>query len=345
MLRAVVIGCGAMSRAWLEAAGRIDGLAIVGLADIDEARARERASGFGLADAAIESDAERLIARTRPDLVFDVAFPAARPALVRAALAHGCHVLTEKPLAPSLEEARVLVEAARAAGRVHAVIQNRRYDQGARRLRRLIASGAIGEITAIHCDFFKAPHFGGFREEMRHVLLLDMAIHSFDHARLFAGATPAFVYARESNPKGSWYAQGAAANAIFELPDGVPVTYRGSWCAAGLPTSWNASWRVIGTRGTAVWDGEDMLRAERVGAPQTADGLFFATEEVAIPPLEPEDRVGGHEGVIRDFVDAVRDGRVPETVSADNLGSLAMVFAAVESAERGERVPIEWRQA
>ena len=57
-----------------------------------------------------------------------------------------------------------------------------------RRLRRFLGGDAIGEIVGIYCDFFKAPHFGGFREEMRHVLLLDMAIHTFDAARLLAGA-------------------------------------------------------------------------------------------------------------------------------------------------------------
>ncbi len=50
-----------------------------------------------------------------------------------------------------------------------------------------IASGAIGALTSVHADFFLGPHFGGFRETMDHVLLLDMAIHSFDAMRCMTG--------------------------------------------------------------------------------------------------------------------------------------------------------------
>ena len=71
------------------------------------------------------------------------------------------------------------------------MIQNRRYLAEVRRIRRFLDSGAIGAPTSIHCDFFVPPHFGGFREEMDHVLLLDMAIHTFDAARFLVGPRPA----------------------------------------------------------------------------------------------------------------------------------------------------------
>ena len=66
---------------------------------------------------------------TRPsrEAVFDVVVPAARREVAFSALAHRCHLLTEKPLADSPENARAIVERARQAGRVHAVVQNRRY--------------------------------------------------------------------------------------------------------------------------------------------------------------------------------------------------------------------------
>lgn len=73
-----------------------------------------------------------------------------------------------------------------------------------------------------------APHFGGFREEMDNVLLLDMAIHTFDAARYVAGRKPLTVYCVERNPKGSWYRHGASANAIFEFSDDIVFSYRGS---------------------------------------------------------------------------------------------------------------------
>src|SRR5579863_8963499 len=126
-LRAALIGCGAMSRAWLEAAAKIDGLKVVGLADLDPARARGRAAEFALPDAMVVSDVKTLLAETRPDILFDVVVPTARHKIVSAALDAGCHVLSEKPMAETLDEARDLVARADAAGRLHAVVQNRRY--------------------------------------------------------------------------------------------------------------------------------------------------------------------------------------------------------------------------
>lgn len=340
-MRAALVGCGEMSRAWLQAARQIDGLTIVGLADLDEGRARGRAAEFDLADVAIASDIGTLVAGCTPDLVFDVVVPAARHGVVRAALAAGCHVLSEKPLAETMDEARNLVQAAHDAGRMHGVMQNRRYVPGIRRLKRFLDSGAIGDITALHCDFFKAPHFGGFREQMRHVLLLDMAIHSFDAARMLAGADAENVYCQESNPANSWYAHGAAANAIFTLRNRAVLTYRGSWCADGLPTSWENSWRIVGTRGSVTWDGEEGFAAEALERPDSKSGLFAVVETLAVPPSDPADRVDGHLGVLRDFVRAVGDGKEPETVSHQNIASLAMVFGAIESAETGRQVIME----
>jgi predicted dehydrogenase len=89
------------------------------------------------------------------------------------------------------------------------------------------------------------PHFGGFRESMRHVLLLDMAIHTFDAARFLSGEDALAVYCHETNPRGTWYEHGASATAVFEMTNGVTFTYRGSWCAEGLGTGWGADWRII----------------------------------------------------------------------------------------------------
>ncbi|HKN26656.1 MAG TPA: Gfo/Idh/MocA family oxidoreductase [Roseiarcus sp.] len=321
-LRAALVGCGAMSRAWLQAAAKIPGLRIVGLADFDAERAKARADEFSLKEAVIAMDVQALLAESRPDLVFDVVVPAARYEVVSTGLAAGCHVLSEKPMAETMREARDLVARAKAARRIHAVVQNRRYLAGVRRIARALRLGAIGQITSVHADFFLAPRFGGFREEMDHVLLLDMAIHGFDALRCMTGLTATGVYCREWNPPHSWYRQGSSAAVIFELDNGAVFVYHGSWCAQGLGTSWECAWRFVGAKGALTWDGADQIKIEILGAGERS-GLFDPLKSVEPPPLEPEDRVDGHFGVLSDFVSAVRSGREPETVGRDNIRPVA----------------------
>jgi len=339
VVEAVLVGCGAMSRAWLEAARQIDDISIVGLVDIDVERARSRAAEFHLGGAETSASLDEMLDRKRPQVVFDVVVPSARLSVALSALSRGCHLLTEKPLAANLDEGHKIVDAARAAGRIHAVVQNRRYIEAVRRIRRFLDSGLIGQPTSIHCDFFLAPHFGGFRDEMDHVLLLDMAIHTFDAARAMTGLEARQVYCREWNPAGSWYRQGSSAAAIFDMEGGAVLTYRGSWCAEGPRTSWEASWRIVGERGSLVWDGFDGLHAEVAAGER--DGLFSKLSPVEIPPLDPADRIGGHLGLMQDFIRAIASGTPPETAGIDNLKSLAMVFGAIESAEKGQPVAIK----
>ena len=282
---------------------------------------------------------QTLLAETRPDLVFDVVVPQARHDVVAAGLAAGCHVLSEKPMAETLEEARDLIARAKAAGRIHAVVQNRRYCEGVRRIGRALRAGAIGELTSAHADFFLAPHFGGFREEMDHVLLLDMAIHGFDALRGMTGLDGVNVYCREWNPPSSWYRQGSSAAAVFELDNGALFTYRGSWCAPGLRTSWECAWRFVGTKGSLTWDGAEAIRIEVVAAAR-ATACSTRSSRSSRRRSTPNDRIGGHFGVLADFVAAVREGEQPETAGKDNIRSLAMVLGAIESAEAGRRVDI-----
>jgi predicted dehydrogenase len=338
MMNVVLVGCGAMSKAWFEAARQTAGIEIVGLVDLDADRARARAREFDLAGATIGTNLDAILDQTSPEAVFDVVVPAARRDVAFSAFAHHCHLLTEKPLADSPGNARAIIEGARRVGRIHAVVQNRRYVANVRRIRRFLDSGAIGMPTSIHADFFVAPHFGGFREKMPHVLLLDMAIHTFDAARYMVNGEPLSAYCHEWEPPNSWYLQGSSATATFELGDGKVFTYRGSWCADGLRTSWEGAWRIVGERGSLVWDGYDNVSAEVVQP--VREGLLDQVQSLAIPALDPRDRIGGHLGVIQDFVRAIETGAEPETRGSDNFKSLAMVFGAIESAETGRRVAI-----
>jgi len=341
MHKVVLCGCGAMAKGWLEALRNTPSLrqdiVVAGLVDLDCARADALAAEFGLTGATTGTDLAAVLTKTRADILFDVVTPAARRSVVTTGLAHGCHVLSEKPMALCLDEARELRALADRANRLHAVVQNRRYIAGVRRIRRLLENGTLGRLTGLHGDFFLGPHFGGFREEMDHVLLLDMAIHTFDAARFMSGKDPLAVYCHEHNPPGSWYRHGAAASAIFELSDEVIFTYRGSWCAQGEPTSWESAWRITGTNGTLLWNGAESFEATIVAG---TDGFFRPLERISVPTLESEADTHGHASVIGSFIAAIRAGRRPETDGSDNIKSLAMVFGAIDSAREHRRVTI-----
>lgn len=341
-LKAVLCGCGAMAKGWLRAIESHPDLQasirICGLVDLNETAARTLADEFSLRDVVIGNDLEDVLTKTSPDVVFDVVIPDARFSVVATALAAGCHVLSEKPMAPSLKEAKTLIDLAADAGKIHAIVQNRRFIKGIRRLRRAVQDRVIGALTAIHCDFFLAPHFGGFREDMQNVLLLDMAIHTFDAARFVVDQDPLAVYCVEKNPAGSWYAHGASANAIFELSNDVVFTYRGSWCAEGERTSWESTWRLVGSEGMILWDGEGNFSASLAG---TDNGLLRGASSVNVSEIVDEEQTQGHASVLLSFLRAIENGTAPETVSSDNIKSLAMVMGAIESARTGQRVPIE----
>jgi predicted dehydrogenase len=330
-----------MSKGWLRAIASNPDLAqsitIVGLVDLNRETAESLAKEFGLEGAVIGSDLSEVIAATNGNLVFDIVIPAARFNVVSTALKAGCHVLSEKPMATSLAEGAALIDLAAKTGKIHAIIQNRRFISGIRRLRRFVESGAIGELTGIHCDFFLGPHFGGFREEMDNVLLLDMAIHTFDAARFVADKKPLAVYCVEKNPVGSWYKHGASADAIFEFADDVVFTYRGSWCAEGRRTSWESQWRITGSKGMLTWDGEETFEAAVAG---NEPGLLPGFTPIEVPGPEHDEETHGHSSVIASFIDAIRTGKRPETDSSDNIRSLAMVLGAIESAKTRKRIEI-----
>jgi predicted dehydrogenase len=62
----------------------------------------------------------------------------------------------------------------------------------------VLSDGLIGEITTVNIDFFVPAHFGGFREKIDHILLIDMAIHPFDAVRCLTGAKAKSVGLRGS---------------------------------------------------------------------------------------------------------------------------------------------------
>ncbi|GAB3190212.1 Gfo/Idh/MocA family protein [Nesterenkonia suensis] len=347
----ILVGAGGMGRAWLQTIRDEPRAELVGVVDLDLEAARAALGAAGCDEVSVGDDAVALAAKTGAEAVVNVTIPRAHHPVSIAALFAGLPVLSEKPVADVLPRALSLAAASALTGQLLMVSQSRRYNQQLVALR--AQARGLGAPGALVTEFFKAPRFGGFREQMSHPLLLDMAIHPFDTARFLLDADPVSVYCEEFNPSWSWYDGDAAATAIFQMSGGVRFVYTGSWCSPGQETSWNGSWRLSAEHGTAIWDGDHEPRAEAPEAPEKAPAVAGAADETvageaAVAPRE------GIAGALVEFLDALEAGpgdSAPMGEVHQNIMSLAMVEAAVESASRGGRVRIDevldnaWRQA
>ncbi|MFP4355809.1 MAG: Gfo/Idh/MocA family protein [Phycisphaerae bacterium] len=331
---AVVVGAGGISRAWFGPLKEecVDVRAVV---DLNVENAKGRIAEFEL-DAEASDDLQATLEKHQPDFVVDLTVPEAHCQVTCTALEAGCHVIGEKPMAASMAQARQMVRIAEKTGKLYMVSQSRRWNQTHKRIAKAVAGGALGDLTVANCEFYIGAHFGGFRAEMESPLILDMAIHHFDLARMFTAADPVSVYAHEFNPKGSWYDGDVAATCIFEMSDGLVFTYVGSWCAEGCNTSWEGDWRLIGTDGSLRYAGGAEPVAEK---PVGSDGLIWKTEPIEIPAADLP-RPTMH-GALLEMLAYLETGKVPQTECHDNIQSLAMVFAAMESSRAGRKVAIE----
>ena len=328
----VVVGCGGMSNTWIKYAMDRSDCKIVAMVDIQKENAKNKIKEYGLTCKAY-LDVEEAIKESGANLVMDISIPEAHKNVAITAFNNDCNVLGEKPMADTFENAKDMVSSAKENNKVYSVMQNRRYNKNIRDFRDIIMSAKIGEPGFVCVDFFLGPHFGGFRDIMKSPLILDMAIHTFDQGRFLIGSDPISVYCTEFNPKGSWYEGNASAVCIFEFRNGVVMCYRGSWCAEGANTSWEGNWRVVGSKGTAIWDGINRPYYE---SPEVTQDFIRLSEKVEAD-LTYEGRVG-HEGCLDEMFNALIEGRQAETQCEDNIKSMAMVFGALESAEKGEKV-------
>ncbi|MFW5798537.1 MAG: Gfo/Idh/MocA family oxidoreductase, partial [Planctomycetota bacterium] len=145
---------------------------------------------------------------------------------------------------------------------------------------------------------------------------------------------PVAVYAHEFNPGNSWYKGDAAASCIFEMTDGVVFSYNGSWCTEGKQTSWNGSWRIAGEKGTVLLEDDQAPETEVVKG--KISGMQAELKD--LKPVKPRLKHDTMHGALREMLAFLRTGKRPQTECHDNIKSLAMVFAAMESSRKGRRV-------
>jgi predicted dehydrogenase len=334
-LRIVQVGLGPHGRNWAKRViPDIKEAEVVAFVDTDP-RAIDllREEAKVPADRCFESLKEA-IAATQPEAVLiTTALPSHVP-VIEAGLDAGLHVLVEKPFAPSVAAGRQLVDAAAAKGLVLMVSQNYRFFPAPRALAALVRESALGRLHEVSIDFRRYSPGWGRHQLEEQPLLVDMSIHHFDLLRLIIDREPARIYCEAWNPEWTTFRGPTVAVASIVFEGGVVVSYRGSWISAGPVTPWAGDWRLEFQKGEVVWtsrEDDGILRDKVVIRPR--DGK---ARTVALPSMAWT----GPWGTFAEFASAVRTGAESETSGRNNLGTLALTAAIVDSATRREPVVI-----
>jgi predicted dehydrogenase len=274
------------------------------------------------------------IAATQPQAALITTALPSHVAVTKLALDAGLHVLIEKPFAPSLEAAKQLVDMAADRRLVLMVSQNYRFFPAPRAIAALVQELKLGQLHEVSIDFRRYSPGQGRHAIEEQPLLVDMSIHHFDLLRLILNRRPERIYCEAWNPEWATFGgpSAAVASIVFEGP--IVVSYRGSWVTAGPVTPWAGEWRMEFEHAEVFWtsrDDDGMLR-DRVVA-RTRNGK---TRTLTLPEV----RRTGPSGTLTEFANAIETGREPETSGRENLGTIALVEAAVESATRRELVAI-----
>lgn len=333
-LRVVHVGVGLWGRSWAELIAGAPGYRLVGVADAG-------APGRAWAEQSLRvpafRDLGRALSATGADVVVLASPPATHRPLAELALAEGCHVIVEKPLALTLADAAAIAAAAAGAGRHAMASQNYRFRRQSRALRELVHGRALGPLLGIRVSCRRDLRDAwisrrDWRGRMPHPYLLDMAIHHVDMLRMIAGAEVAEVDARSWGAPDGPFRHDPTVHALLTLANGTPVSYEGTWAEPLSQTSWNGDWELLGSRARATWSGG-------VGDAMRGTVRFGRHREPArplpLPALQALDRLG----VLAELRRALAAGEQPECSAADNLRSLAVVFALARSTE--ERRPVQ----
>lgn len=338
-MRVIQVGIGGMGNAWLNAVQRSPQVEFAGFVEINPEIARAQAQAYRLDESRIFDSLPSALEQVDADAVINVTPPQFHREVTVMALEAGLPVLQEKPLAGTLDDARAIAAAADSTGVLCSVAQNYRYRPLTQTLKRVLDSGELGAVAAVSAEFYKGPHFGGFREEMAHPLIVDMAIHHFDMMRFFLGGNARTIQARSWNPPWSWFAGDASASAQISFANGVQAAYTGSWCSQALETSWNANWRFECERGVVLArdDRVTLQRLLRVG-----EGAGALVNEHAEPEEIPlvEMAREGQDYLLQEFYEAVTEGGQTATTAQDNIHTMELVFGVVSACDSGGPVTL-----
>jgi UDP-N-acetyl-2-amino-2-deoxyglucuronate dehydrogenase len=318
-----ILGCGRIARRHARAARRLRGRVALAFASRDAARAAAYAREFG-AVAAFGTYQEAVRDSRVTGVVICTPHDRHLPDALLA-LEHGRHVLIEKPIARTLDEADRMIDAARAAGRTLMVAENFRYMPAYRRVRAFIEQGALGDLRELHVaarGFRRHADWRLSREAMGGGALIDGGIHYVDNLRYWGGRVLR-VFAL-SPPKTIAAMEGEdAIGVLAELEGGAVGVLVNSLGTPGIPS---AQWSMAcGSTGTCFAGNRGRVVILR-GSGRTRVRFFLRDHR-------------GHEAMLADFLRSITTGAPAEMDGAEGRRDLAVVLAVYRSII--ERRPVE----
>ena len=321
-----LIGCGGISEMHLRAY-RNAGYEVAALCSRDRARVEGRRNQF-YPQADTYLDYRELLARDDIEVVDITPHPEQRVSILEAAIDAGKHVLSQKPFVVDLDVGEGLVERAAVRGVKLAVNQNGRWAPHFSYMRQAVAEGLVGQVQsvqfAVHWDHSWIA--GSAFDEVEDLVLYDFGVHWFDMAAVLMGENkPNAVYASARRSSGQCAKPPLLAQAVIEYADAqVSIFFNGNTVQGQEDRTY-----LVGSEGAIGACGVDLTAQELVL--HTAAG-------VARPALAGTWFEQGFHGTMAELLHAIERDVEPLNGARANLDSLAICFAAVASAHRGESV-------
>ena len=336
-LRGGLIGCGFFAINHLHGWRDAIGAEIVAICDRSEERLKIAGAQFGIARR--YQDAAEMIAKEKLDFV-DIATTApSHRALVELAASHGLAVICQKPIAPTLEDAKAIVAACERAGVPLMVHENFRWQSPIQKVKSILDSGEIGAIFWGRVSFRSAYDvYSGqpYLAEGQRFIVEDLGIHALDIARfLFGNALNVSARTKRVNPN----IRGEdVATMLLDHGGGVVSVVDCSYAthleAELFPQT---LLEIDGTQGTLRLGPDYRLTVTSRGTTRKQDVSPPVLSWASKPWHNIQESVALIE---QHWADCLASGREPQTSGRDNLETFALVEAVYRSAETGKTIAV-----
>jgi len=300
---------------------------LLGVCDAAAPRAAALAAQYGAAE--VFADFDEALSKTAANAVY-----VATPVLLHAefatrAMAAGKHVLVEKPLGLTAQDASQAVAAAAGAGVVAGCSYYRRFYPCYRHAAEMLASGEFGRIVLVRMTYFSwfnpdpddPKYWRVVRAKSGGGPLSDMGTHMFDVLIGLLGM-PCKVRAKARTLVQPYEVEDAAV-ALMELDGGADLVATFHWNSK----TWSHEFEIIGTEAKVKWHPYDA-------------GKVVKTVGRDVKELELPNAENVHAPLIRDFVQAVVEGREPAVPLAEAARTNVLLDAVYRSAETGKEVAL-----